>query len=309
LWENVPDLVYESNKDNLDYLMQSLLAIGYVCAFALFKTVEYGQPQDRLRVFGICLHVGQSGLNKERCLQLASDVVSQVTKMKVSERLDIKTFLLADNDKILANNLRALQDTKDQGHESQQVVDLEWRKKTLAKCHELNISYSMLRAPEAVKKSPWFSALTLREQQGIALRLIQLPSAKTCDSSQCVTRMQPHDEDVIHTFTPDCRMILMPPFVSQLRVMAGIEAMMLTGFDEQLLRSYMQKTRISSDKLNSLYCDMAGNAWSGSIALAFGISVLLHLTKKQKLLLKLGRAGAQTSPAVHDSIMAAVFSA
>lgn len=60
VWENVPDILGRSNESNLNFMIEALLDIGYVCSYALLNAKDYGFPQARVRAYGVCMHAAKA---------------------------------------------------------------------------------------------------------------------------------------------------------------------------------------------------------------------------------------------------------
>lgn len=51
IWENVKELIFERNYENIEWLLQQLLKRGYVCASDVFLTVGHCIPTTRERAY------------------------------------------------------------------------------------------------------------------------------------------------------------------------------------------------------------------------------------------------------------------
>ena len=57
VWENVVEVL-----SNIDYISSVFEALGYKMAFRKFCTSDFGLPQKRDRMYGVCISSHQAGM-------------------------------------------------------------------------------------------------------------------------------------------------------------------------------------------------------------------------------------------------------
>lgn len=217
-------------------------------------------------------------------VHVTSDIIKRTQNMKLEAPIPLEKFLFDAEDPCCTAALGKLQCVKARSVE-RPAKNQTWRTKTKQACDDIGVRYSSLRAPPEVAASPWFSSLTLREQQGLAVACekARLTGAEmtSLDTTPCVRRMCGAKGAVLHTLVPEARVCLFAPLVSEFRVMTGMEAMRITGFGDDVLRSFLASNVVPVD-VDRLFFDMAGNAFSGNVILAITISILISLTTQHK---------------------------
>jgi hypothetical protein len=96
IWENVPSL--QNRSKCFAFLFTVLEEAGYVCASAEFNTADFHLPQDRLRVYGICVHVEKSGFSFDGARALAAKILDCVKSMKCPWEGSLHDYLCQGGD-------------------------------------------------------------------------------------------------------------------------------------------------------------------------------------------------------------------
>ena len=278
VWENVTDLLDQGQEDNLFLLQEALDAIGYTVAHHKVNSLHYGLPQDRERLYGVCVNRNIVRMNRKDARALVERVLETVSNMKLAQPLHLSQFLLDDDDPYINECLSSLQETKSRRKEHGVEEDLLWRRKLQALCLQHQVRLSALKPSKDLVDNSWFHALPLREQQGLLFQTATCPDMRAVDLSQSIERMCPKTSDVLGTLLPCARWFLIRG--SRSRILTGLEAMRAQGSPLDLLQELSNKPQVKCDA-DSLFSDLAGNAFSAPVVAAHMISVILHSTGAQ----------------------------
>ena len=149
-----------------------------------------------------------------------------------------------------------------------------WRKKLGDFCHQHGLRMIDVMRALSEAQSPWLDALPEREATGFIANTLVRPDAVCMEVSQSVDRMRKGFNGVVCALLPQGRQILRPPLVQRARPLHGIERMQLQGFPRQLVEDVMSR---KSTITEALLTDLAGNAFSGSIAAVLVLAIVLKM--------------------------------
>jgi site-specific DNA-cytosine methylase len=96
VWENVGDLLAQSNWSNLEWLLCALKRAGFVCAYGLFRSMDFGNPTRRERAYGVCLNFRLLKMSAAECQDLAQKVIDFAKGSLKTPAVDLKQILLPD---------------------------------------------------------------------------------------------------------------------------------------------------------------------------------------------------------------------
>jgi site-specific DNA-cytosine methylase len=74
IFENVPELVEGADSCNLNWLSTALHKIAYEMGCRILSATNYFMPQNRRRVFGICMDMEVTGLSQSDCKDLVEGI-------------------------------------------------------------------------------------------------------------------------------------------------------------------------------------------------------------------------------------------
>ena len=280
VWENVPELLSPKQSDNLDYLLGALSKVQYACAVELFQSLEFQIPQRRARVYGVCVRWGSPPLlDQTRAVALATKIITDAKVFATEKLIDLQNFILPDESPIVQEHLQVMMDNKvadDRIRAMNDIGEPKWRAQMQDLCSKANMSYSTLKVPAELENSEWFTSLPLREQHGLCFWSASRPDLTFLDLSQMPTRMRPCEEPFVPTLTPGAK-FMMFSVGSVPRLMTGHEAMLLQGFPFSLLSKFRDSKVLIEKKQESLFMDMSGNAFTGSVIAAIIMAALYNL--------------------------------
>lgn len=285
LWENVIDLIGAVNYANLSWLLSQLFQIGYICSYGGFRSSHYGHPTKRERAYGICINFKAMNITVQEATALAQRIVMFVeTNMKVAVPLRLSTFLLGDSDEHVRWHTDNQHIIKSANLEKKSE-DLQWRRRTQQACDAANLNYSKLKPSPLVAKVPYYKNLPLREQHAIMVHLSKHNKdieVTNMDTSQCITRMRLSCDPILETVTPEGRVVLFPPLVGAFRGLTGIESARIAGIPLEFMQTFLESpdNMLNRAEVDRLMYNLAGNAFSGGVALSFVIAILLFVDPK-----------------------------
>ena len=188
----------------------------------------------------------------------------------------VKAFLEKEGSMKLQSAYTDLCLTKSKGLEK---TPKDWKQRMWKWCEKNGVHPSDAKFDRTV--STWVDNLPDREKHGLVVHRVKRPGLTCLDTSQSIERMRYHlDHDSIPTITPAGRLMLFPPFVEAVRPMLGFEMLRLQGFPGDLLEHIYSTTFATKEgqtiPTDALLADLGGNAFTGTIAAALFMSVILH---------------------------------
>jgi site-specific DNA-cytosine methylase len=97
-FENVPELVTAADGANIDFVINSLLSLGYVTAYRVFVSTDYLLVQKRRRVFGVAALISATGVEEQEAQILVETVMQKMEAFKFNTPVALDDLLLANND-------------------------------------------------------------------------------------------------------------------------------------------------------------------------------------------------------------------
>lgn len=170
-----------------------------------------------------------------------------------------------------------------------------WQAKTIAYCTDRKINLSKARVSANTRASRWYNTLPTREQMALAVMHAENPELCGADIGQSIERVFKSQDGIIASLIPGNKIWMYFKDRPE-RLLYGIEQMMLTGFPLDILETAID-AGAASDRL---FKDFAGNAFTGSIAEAILISVLIHTLPEHIAELNKSVSGADRSDAGSD---------
>lgn len=207
-WENVPELL-DPKYDHMGTFVSLAAEVGYVMSCRTVNSLNYFNPQRRVRVYGVCLNVAKSGLGT-RDAQLACENMMRLAERLRGQEADVvplADFLLPASDKYIAEELQRRKEVKAKNMERGPEVAL-WRRDLMTACTKKGIRMNALRTPEHFKKSPWWQTLCAREQQGATFHLMQDDDLTMVDVSQSILRMGKSTDAILNTLLPGAHILM-----------------------------------------------------------------------------------------------------
>ena len=272
--ENVPDVAESSGGQNVAFIVQAFSDIGYVVAWRIFLSTNFGSPQRRRRWFALCMRIVDSGRERADAQIMVEEIMQIVHQFTVDEPLPIKDFLLPNSHEYLkaVTNSMVASSGRNRGEEG-----TTWRSDMIAACRKAGFHFSDMKLPAAYKTSKSIMALPPREQQGLAYWLRADPELTSLDVQPSLTRMARGHDGIIATITPHAKNII----PSAKRLILGLESMSLQGFPRKLLLKHASENGGFSTAQDAMYQDLAGNAYTGFIMVIIMAVILCRATDAQ----------------------------
>ena len=164
---------------------------------------------------------------------------------------------------------------------SQEKDDTKWKKVHEDFMTQHGVFPSQLNVPPKLASNRWFKLLPSREKECVLVNNILHPRMNSCELSDQLPRLTVHSDQTRSTIMPRGKMFANGKLVS------GGEALHHQGFPKQVLDAMLEADKSGLIK-DGLTHNLAGNAMTGIIPSSLIISILAHLTAKQKDLLKTG---------------------
>ena len=300
-WENSPEMLTPSNREEYGKFEAEAYGNGYANAAAVLQLSDFGPPNNRRRSCGVQVEFRDSELGYSMAKRTANLIIETVKRMKIGTIVGVGDYLFKDNDKYLQEDLENLMTTKAKGMEKG-LLESDWSAKLCAFCKQHKVRASSLSLSELSSSSLTVSALPHREQKGIAAHEAVAAMGENklvaIETSQAVSRMttvydDPEQELSLSTFLPRGRMIIYPPLVNgPPRAITGWESLNMMGVPWNLIYDYMNSP-IGEDSEDDFLKDLAGNTFPGPILFAFIVAIFLHMPHQIKR--TLGKAGTRPS--------------
>ena len=101
------------------------------------------------------------------------------------------------------------------------------------------------------------------------------------DLTPTIKRMRSRSSGILATIVPNSKIMVKVAKVP-FRILTGVEKIMITGLPLKMLEAGLMDPSVN----DSLYRDLAGNAFTCSITLAIFIAIMTNVTEGQKDMLK-----------------------
>lgn len=147
-------------------------------------------------------------------------------------------------------------------HKSNRWQEAKWIQLHMDLCEQKGIPWPP-PIPAALKKNQWFLSAPRREQEIICFASLE-PGCVWVDASQTATRARNSKSESCPTLLPGCHLWHFPSG----RFVTGKDMMRLQGFPTENMKG-------SPNHSDSQLADLAGNAFSSSVALAVDMALLL----------------------------------
>lgn len=267
------------NFENIIKLLEGAGSAGFWVRAFLIKSVDYGTPQRRRRLFFV-------GLNKATQSEGSLDKIEQLLKgLQLSCQPPEDFMLPASHPAVLAE----LERKQDSNHQEQQgrgkekdkdnadvekdsVMIAKWKSTHMELAEKRQIAWP-LAVPDDLQQCEWFQSLSFRERENVLFLLNERDSLRKAgkrevrfgDVYQSAHRVPKSSEEEIPTSLPSSKLW----DLKAERLLIGSEMLHLQAiqFPEAKLRNF------SSPKLINL----AGNAYTATVMLALVLSTLMHL--------------------------------
>ena len=143
--------------------------------------------------------------------------------------------------------------------------DTAWQKRHQEEFEKHGLRWGHVRPTQEMKVSPWFNALSDREQDIVLFAHYAQPDVVSVDVSQSLGRHRPRKlESMAATVTPQ----EMRYYFSRQRLRVGPESLALQGIPWQELSLGVDPPVVHS---------LAGNAWTGTVCMAVAFGILAHV--------------------------------
>ena len=279
LLENVDAILHPSAADNLDYLWSSLSQVGYAGASKVFKSSEYGLPQERSRVFFIVLDCAALGYTTADARTKAFEMLDYSEVFQVEPR-PVTDFLLRPEDSKLSAELQRRKDCVLGDKQS------SWRETHKEFFKTKGINYAHIKPGAELLSNEWFNILPAREKEALCYGLFAKPLRDMAESL-CVVDVAPRIDRIncsydytLPTLTPTSKLWLNrcakkdgKMNATPARFFIGWEAMQAQGYPMHWLKNI--------DVTDCQMADLAGNAFSSTILFAIQASIVINLDRSK----------------------------
>ena len=185
-------------------------------------------------------------------------------KLEIPEPISYDLLMLDDDDLLVTHELQFLQENKETAL-NQFSRDTLWQDRHREEFQKHGLRWGHVGATPETKASPWFQLLLPREQDLVVFTLLTQPNAVSLDVSQSIGRHRvTTDAKLSGTVTPGEKRYLM----DRHRFRVAPEALASQAIPWQNLDMSFDPSVLRS---------LAGNAWTGTVAMAvfFSIAVVL----------------------------------
>ncbi len=251
------------NDSNLSQARTMLSEIGYTTFVLLMNSVDYGVPQDRVRIYIGCVALEQYCYDIPSSIASTVEMAKCIQSMQISQPVDYEDLLLKDDDELVTLELQYWQGLRASSHDVFRKDNL-WQKKHQEEFEKHGLRWGHVEASPAMKESPWYQALSPREQDLVVFTLHAHPQAVSIDVSQSVGRHRPTTHKVAGTVTPGEKRYMM----DRNRLRVAVESLALQAIP-------WQELDLSADP--PVLQSLAGNAWTGTVAMASFFGIIAHL--------------------------------
>ena len=244
-------------------LRNLLSEIGYVTFVLLLNSKDFFIPQDRWRIYigGVALEL--YGYDLPSASLSVTSMAEVVESLRSKLQIDFEELLIADDDELVLHELRHVQEAGEQ--DDPWSKETGWQKTHREKFEEHGLRWGHETVSREMQASPWYQALKPREQDLILFTMKTQPMAVSLDLSQSIGRHRVTLEDKCPgTVTPSEKRF----FLRRRRLRVGVESLAMQA-------SPWQDIDVSHEPhvLHSL----AGNAWTGTVAMAVLFAVLMKI--------------------------------
>ena len=271
IMENVSDIdeggsgesLLETNQSNLSQLRDLLSEIGYVTFVLLLNSKDFFVPQDRWRIYigGVPLEV--YGYDLPSATRSVASMAELIESLQSEQQIDLEQFLIADNDELVMHELRHVQEASEE--DDPWSKETGWQKAHREKFEEHGLRWGYETVPHEMQASPWFQTLKPREQDLILFTMKTQPAAVSLDLSQSIGR---HRVSLANkcpgTVTPSEKRF----FLKRRRLRVAVESLAMQAIPWQDIDVSHEPHVLHS---------LAGNAWTGTVAMAVLFSILMQI--------------------------------
>ena len=266
--ENVDEMAKsERDSKNVRYLNETLRSLGYVIMTKLLWADHYYLPQKRKRAWSIVLRLESFQLLPGTATTLLASMFEVVERLSVPA-MPLPSVLLPNKDpRVTAEEARMKEAARGE-------VSRDYIAKHQAFAASKGLSWSTMRPPPAMAKSPWFQAIPQREREIILCRYLLEPDALSVDCSQSIARAPVAHGDSFNTIVPGCRQYLLRNIKVGQHQAAAASQRFLLGFEGMRLQGYpLELVRDLEGVSDPQMMDLAGNAFPGTCLMAMFLGV------------------------------------
>ena len=191
-----------------------------------------------------------------------------IETLRCDQQIDLEELLIPDDDELVLHELRHVQEAGlDDDPWSKETG---WQKAHRDKFEEHGLRWGHETVTPEMQASPWFQALKPREQDLVLFTMKTQPMAVTLDLSQSIGR---HRVSLAGkcpgTVTPSEKRFLL----NRRRLRVGVESLAMQAIPWQDIDVSHEPHVIHS---------LAGNAWTGTVAMAVLFSILMKIPSWQQ---------------------------
>ena len=274
-------------NDNLEFLYQAMHLLSYSVSQRTLISSKFALPQQRKRVFFLCVHHESFGLTAASGQALVDRILDNTSNFEVpcGTMLD-SDLILEGDDQLVQAELERRQEQLAPASKGPKDLELLWPREHAAFFQTKGLSWKDMEASEELVANPWYQCLPRRYKEVLDYQLWRMANPPAADSdnagaeatvtsldlSQSINRTTRGYDGIFQTITPKAMMWLPTPASGPARCLLGFEAMTLQGFPAGVLREAP-----AQEFSDSQLADLAGNAFSGTVFGCILISLLAEL--------------------------------
>ena len=220
-----------------------------------------------------CVGMEHFQYNVQAMVACADKMVASIKAFKIHQPLKMNAILLDDDDGLVLGELEYWQKLKQVAMEGpRDSRDTTWQKRHQEEFEKAGLRWGHVEAPDVVKASPWFAALPEREQDLVIFTVLTQPDAVSLDVGQSIGRQRVRScPDISLTVTP-----------SEKRYMLRDRQRLRTACESLALQAIPWEDLDLSVDIPVLH-SLAGNAWTGTVAMAVTFGLLAHFPFEKAL--------------------------
>jgi site-specific DNA-cytosine methylase len=262
--DNFDDANTHECQSNLNQAPDMLGDIGYATLVLKLNSSNFGMPQDRSRLYIGCVALELYGYDVNKALSSTKIMADTVRAMQIHQPLEYDDILLDDDDELVMLELQAwqtLRSTDSVAHGK----DTSWQERHQEEFRKHGLRWGFDDVPADMKASPWYKVLLPREQDIVIFTMRTDAAALSVDVSQSIGRSRVStNAKMSGTVTPAEKRF----FIKRKRLRIAAESFALQAIPWKDLDMTCEPPTLHS---------LAGNAWTGTVAMAVFFGMIAHL--------------------------------
>ena len=166
--------------------------IGYHIDAKLYRSKDFLAPSTRTRTYGVCIEYEDLGIPYRAAVELGNrihDSLEMMMRSVKNESEDASAYMLPDKHPDIKAELERLGDTKAKELEESNNEVSRWKNDLAQQAKKYGLKLSDVRAAQELQESSWIQRLPARDQRGLQVHLLGVPSATFVETSQSICHM------------------------------------------------------------------------------------------------------------------------